>query len=108
MKPRLVPLKAAAVAERLDAGRAALVDIREPDEFQPRHVDGALSRPLSTFEPNRLGLPAGRDVIFMCKTGMRTNANCDRLAAAIGEDAYVLEGGLDAWAAAGLPVSSAA
>jgi rhodanese-related sulfurtransferase len=36
---------------------------------------------------------------------MRTGANCDRLAAAVDGQAYVLEGGVDAWAAAGLPVS---
>jgi rhodanese-related sulfurtransferase len=100
----LIPLKPTVVAERLNAGAAVLVDIREPEEFAPRHIDGALSRPLSSFDPDRLGLDAGRQVIFTCRTGMRTGANCDRLRAAIPGEAYVLEGGLDAWAAAGLPV----
>ena len=104
---RLVPLKPADVAARMGDGRAALVDIREPDEFRPRHVAGAMSRPLSAFDPNRLDVEPGREIIFMCKTGMRTGANCDRLAASVGRDAFVLEGGLDAWAAAGLPVASA-
>ena len=35
---------------------------------------------------------------------MRTTANGDRLRAAVEGDAYILEGGLDAWIAAGLPV----
>lgn len=33
---------------------------------------------------------------------MRTNSNCDRLAAHVGEPAYVLDGGLDGWKKAGL------
>ncbi len=35
---------------------------------------------------------------------MRTAANCERLAKSVGGPALVLEGGVDAWAAAGLPV----
>ena len=37
---------------------------------------------------------------------MRTRSNCDRLVAAIDGQAYVLEGGLDAWKQAGLPVDA--
>jgi rhodanese-related sulfurtransferase len=92
------------VADRLRAGNATLVDIREPDEFARRHVRGALSRPLSAFEAAHLKIGAGRDVVFTCRSGMRTNANCDRLAAAVDGPAYILQGGVDGWAAAGLPV----
>jgi rhodanese-related sulfurtransferase len=37
---------------------------------------------------------------------MRTAGACDRLAAPVSGDAFVLEGGLDAWAKAGLPVAT--
>ena len=104
MTATLIPLSPSRVAERLADGRAVLVDIREPDEFARRHVKGALSRPLSGFEQAHLRLEAGRDVVFTCRSGMRTGANCDRLRAAVDGEAYLLDGGLDAWAAAGLPV----
>jgi rhodanese-related sulfurtransferase len=94
------------VADRLRAGRVTLVDIREPDEFARRHIRGALSRPLSDFAKARLKVEAGRDVVFTCRSGMRTQANCARLAAAVDGTTYVLEGGVDAWAAAGLPVEA--
>jgi rhodanese-related sulfurtransferase len=46
-----------------------------------------------------------RAVIFHCRSGARTSANASGLAAAAGAcDAYILEGGLDAWKRAGLPV----
>jgi hypothetical protein len=43
-------------------------------------------------------------VIYHCRSGMRTDANAAQLAAASPCEAYLLEGGIDAWRAAGLPV----
>ena len=105
MTARLIPLKPADLAARLAAGRVTLIDIREPDEFATGHVAGALSRPLSAFDAAHLGTAPGREVVFTCRTGMRTGSHCDRLADRIEGQAYVLEGGLDAWRAAGLPVA---
>ena len=102
MTAKLVPLSPADVAARVKSGRAHLVDIREPDEVAREHIAGAARVPLSTFEGADLNIAPDRDVIFMCRTGNRTGANCDRLAARVQGEAYVLEGGLDAWKAAGL------
>ena len=92
------------VQARIAAGRAVLVDIREADEFARAHVPGARSQPLSAFEQAHLAIDPDADVVFTCRTGMRTAGACDRLAARVSGDAYVLDGGLDAWAKAGLPV----
>jgi rhodanese-related sulfurtransferase len=104
MTTPLNPLKPEEVARRLADGRAVLIDIREADEFARRRASGALSRPLSTLDAKGLGLSDAREVIFTCRSGMRTGANGQRLAAACGRPAHVLEGGLDAWGQAGLPV----
>lgn len=93
------------VQARLAAGRGVLVDIRESDEFARSHVPGALSQPLSAMERAHLAIAPGADVIFTCRTGMRTAGACDRLAARVEGQAYVLDGGLDAWSKAGLPVA---
>jgi rhodanese-related sulfurtransferase len=105
MSAQLIPLKPAEVAERIAKRGAALVDVREPDEFRRRHVPGALSHPLSGLDAAGLNVGPAREVIFTCKSGMRTAAACERLAEAVGGPALVLEGGLDAWAAAGLPIA---
>lgn len=94
------------VRERIDTGSAVLVDIREPDEFARSHVKGAQSQPLSTWEKAHLTIDPDADVIFTCRSGMRTAGACDRLAARVNGDAFVLDGGLDAWAKAGLPVET--
>jgi rhodanese-related sulfurtransferase len=104
MSANLISLKPNEVADLLEHRRAVLVDIREPDEFARRRIRGALSRPLSALDQARLAAGPGRKVVFTCRSGLRTVENRDRLRAAAGGDAYVLEGGLDAWASAGLPV----
>jgi rhodanese-related sulfurtransferase len=100
----LTPLKPAIVADRVRFGRAILVDIRESDEFARRHVKGSLSRPLSGFEAAHLKIEPGKEVIFTCRSGMRTAANCERLAKSVDGAAFILDGGVDGWAAEGLPL----
>ena len=94
------------VRERIDTGRAVLVDIREADEFARSHIRGAQSQPLSTWEKAHLNIDPRADVIFTCRSGMRTAGACDRLATRVNGDAFVLDGGLDAWAKAGLPIET--
>lgn len=104
MTAALVKLSATDVQARLASGRAVLVDIREPDEFARGHVAGAHSQPLSGWEQSHLRLDPDADVVFTCRTGMRTAGACQRLAARVEGEAFVLDGGLDAWREAGLPL----
>ncbi len=86
----------------LDQG-AVLVDIREADEHARERVPGARSNPLSRLAP--VEAPAGKAVIFHCRSGARTAGAASRLADTASCEAYILEGGLDAWKKAGLPVA---
>ncbi len=104
MTATLLPLPPAEVRARIASGHAVLVDIREADEFARSHVPGARSVPLSSWEGAVLPAESGKAVIFTCRSGMRTAGACDRLAARVDGSAYVLEGGLDAWSRAGLPL----
>lgn len=106
MTVTLHPLSPQQVQGRLDSGRAVLVDIREADEFARSHIAGAQSQPLSTWEQAHLSVDPDADVIFTCRSGMRTAGACDRLVARVRGDAFVLDGGLNAWAKAGLPVAT--
>lgn len=103
-KNPLTPLDPVSVSERLKAGEMKLVDIREPDEYAQEHIPGAVSLPLSGLQKSGLHVGGNEHVVFHCKSGMRTNANCDALAAQVDGEAYVMQGGLQAWKKAGLPV----
>ncbi len=100
--PKISPLSAKRL---LDQG-AILVDIREADEHAREKVIGAHHLPLSKLDEADLALHEGKPVIFHCKSGARTMGNASRLAqkASGACEAFIIEGGLDAWKKAGLPV----
>ena len=99
--PHISPAKA---KELIDRG-AVLVDIREFDEHVRRKIPGARHAPLSQLDKLEIGTDAKtKTVIFHCRTGNRTASNADRLTQCTDCDAYILDGGIDAWKSAGLPV----
>lgn len=91
-------------AKRLIDKGALVVDIRERDEYAREHIPQALSRPLSTLSEGGLDVGGASQVVFHCKSGARTGSNAARLASAASCEAFVLEGGLEAWKRAGFPV----
>jgi rhodanese-related sulfurtransferase len=97
-----LPIVSPMNAQRLIGQGAILIDIREADEHARERVPGARHEPLSQLGAVRSG--DASVVIFHCRSGARTAANANRLAAAADCDAYVLEGGIEAWKKAGLPV----
>lgn len=91
-----------AEAHRLIESGAALIDIRSADEHARERIAGALNVPLDRLSPDAT---PGDVLIFHCRSGMRTGQASSRLAeAAAGRECYVVEGGLNAWGGAGLPV----
>jgi rhodanese-related sulfurtransferase len=94
-------------AKRLIDAGAILVDIREADEHARERIPGAHHLALSCLDEADLAVHQGKPVIFHCRSGARTRTNADLLAGRAGGrcEAYVIEGGLDAWRQAGLPVA---
>lgn len=103
----LPAIKPAEARRLLDDG-ALLIDIREIDEHAREKIPGTRHLPLSKLDEADLAVHQGKPVIFHCKSGARTLANAPRLAAKLGKtcEAFIVEGGLDAWRKAGLPVVS--
>lgn len=102
----LKPIAAADLKRKLDSGEAILIDIREHDEHAREHILGARLAPLSAIDAHDFDRDRGKTAVFHCKSGMRTQGNAARLLSRGFADAYFLQGGLDAWKAAGLPVHS--
>jgi rhodanese-related sulfurtransferase len=93
---------------RLADGTAVLVDIREPAEHAREAIPGAKLHSLSTLDVSalsELGGANGPALIFHCQSGMRTADNASRLRACGVPEAYILQGGLSGWKAAGYPTS---
>ena len=104
-----VPPKA--VADEVAAGRAVLVDVREPEEWQHGHIEGSVPAPRGLLEffadptsPRyQKALDPNRRVIVVCASGARASLAAVTLKELGYEDVALLKGGLKSWTAAGLP-----
>lgn len=91
----------------VDAGEAAMLDVRRTDEWDDAHVPGVPNVSLGTL-PRRLDeVPADRPLIVHCKSGSRSAIAASMLAAR-GQTVYNLAGGIDRWRADGQPVETSA
>jgi rhodanese-related sulfurtransferase len=100
----------AVAAQHLRSDTAIIVDIREAHEYARVRIEGSLSRPLSTLSSAALKaeITDGKTVILCCQSGMRTAAHRHRLKGDGPLELMVLEGGIDAWTNAGLPLTRSA
>ena len=96
-------INAQRAAQLIDNG-AVLIDIRSNDEYARQHISGAKCIPVGEISADKL--PPNATLIFSCLSGMRTQSNAQNLAqcACNCGEVYLLDGGLKAWKAAGLPI----
>jgi sulfur-carrier protein adenylyltransferase/sulfurtransferase len=87
--------------ELLDSGKkVALIDVREPVEWDINHIDGAQLVPKSTIDSGEglAKLPQDRISVLYCKTGVRSAEALATVHKAGFADAKHLQGGIVAWA----------
>jgi rhodanese-related sulfurtransferase len=70
--PQVRNLTPQEVAQGLRDGRLLLVDVREPNETAVERFPEAVLVPLSSFDPAAIPEPAGREVVFACRSGRRS------------------------------------
>ena len=98
--------KPAELEQLIEAGRTVrttaplLVDVREPHEYAEGHLIGSVNIPLGDLAARFAELPEDSPVVFMCRSGGRSQRACDLAAHAGVRSVSNLEGGLMAWAAA--------
>jgi sulfur-carrier protein adenylyltransferase/sulfurtransferase len=87
--------------ELLESGKkVALIDVRDPAEWDINHIDGAQLIPTSLINSGEglAELPQDRMPVLYCKTGVRSAAALAALKKAGFADAVHLQGGIVAWA----------
>ena len=84
----------------------AVIDVREPHEYQAGHIPSATLIPVNSVFARREELPKDGKILFVCAVGQRS-ALAAEMAAAAGlpaERLYTLDGGTEAWRKSGGPV----
>jgi rhodanese-related sulfurtransferase len=102
--PTIVPAEVSAVVER---GCGTLVDVRTPAEFREVHAEGAHLVPLDGLDRKAAEAARGANtgpLYFLCASGIRATKAAQKLRNLGLDEVVVVEGGTNAWVAAGLPV----
>jgi CRP-like cAMP-binding protein len=96
LKPPMVKWVLPADAARLAKDGATVLDVRMPEEFAQRCIDGAINVPLYRLrEDGGNTLPAGGELVVYCNTGERSAAAAFILNG-LGYTVHALHGGLGA------------
>jgi rhodanese-related sulfurtransferase len=97
-----------ALSQRQDV---ELIDVRTPEEFSEVHAAFARSVPMDTIDPHELvasrQLPADEPLYFICKMGGRSGRVCMGMESSGYPNVVNVEGGTEAWIAAGFPAGCA-
>src|SRR5688500_19038385 len=105
--PTLAPILSPSELATLTSSRpdVRVLDVRTPGEFESVHIRGAYNVPLDTLSEHSAEISGvSAPVILVCQSGGRARRAEAALKAAGMANLHVLEGGMGAWVAAGLPV----
>ena len=91
------------VADLLASGGVELIDVRERYERDAGHIEGSRHVELERLASEAETVPRDRPVVFQCRLGSRSAMAAHAFRSA-GFDAYNLDGGIQAWVDAGLPI----
>ena len=103
MHPDIPSIAVAAIPDPLPDG-VSVLDVREQEEWDHGHIEGAVHVPLMQLPSRRDEVPDGR-VLVVCKIGGRSMQATHYLSQQ-GYDAVNLGGGMIDWAGAGRPMLS--
>ncbi len=100
----LIPTTAASLLREYPTAR--ILDVRTPGEFEAAHIGGAYNVPLDTIPEHaqEIGRITDAPILLVCQSGQRAR-RADASLRTIGmSNIHVLDGGMNAWIAAGLGV----
>lgn len=85
--------------------QVVIVDVREQDEWDAGHIEGAIFIPLGQLEQRIGELDAykGQKIVLQCRSGRRSASATALLTNSGFEQAHNMKGGILAWDKAGLP-----
>jgi len=81
-----------------------ILDVRNVPELAEGRIEGSVNIPMNELPARLAEVPEGRDVVAVCKKGMRS-FNAAGWLRQMGRSAVSLQGGIDQWKALGLPVA---
>jgi sulfur-carrier protein adenylyltransferase/sulfurtransferase len=108
-KTKIEDLSPAEAKSEIDAGGVALVDTREPHEYEEAHIEGGRLVPPGVLRDEIASVVPDQSqrVILYCRSGNRSGKAAQEMSELGYENVANVDGGILAWQEQGLPVVTA-
>lgn len=107
LQPRGKRASSLQVTQLINRGKTTVLDVRDAAEFAKGHLRDAKNIPLADLSSRigELDKSKGKTIVVVCQAGVRADKAVKQIAAAGFDDVVSLDGGVQAWQAAGLPTA---
>lgn len=95
-----------AAVDLINNEQAAVVDLRDSKTFETGHIIDSIQATDADFSLPKMNKYKNKPLILVCARGLQSSAIAAKLSAQ-GYKPYVLQGGIEGWKAAGLPLIKA-
>jgi len=85
---------------------AFVLDVRQPEEWNQGHIEGATLIPLGDLASRVNELPKNQDIVVVCRSGNRSAQGRDILREAGLSNSTSMAGGMNDWIGAGYPATT--
>jgi rhodanese-related sulfurtransferase len=84
---------------KMNNGNTVVIDVRELDEFNKGHIEGAVNLPLSKIKEQISSFDAYKNnqVLIVCQDGTRSATTGKIITKAGHKDVFVITGGMQSW-----------
>jgi rhodanese-related sulfurtransferase len=108
LRPKTTHSNEITVAQAYDKFQqgAFILDVRTQAEWDQAHIANSILIPLEQLQNRITEVPRDRDIVVVCRTGVRSRTGMNILQDAGYTRAVCMTGGLTAWKAAGYPLES--
>jgi len=99
----------ARTTELVNREDALLIDVSPATDFEKGHIVGSQSIPMAQFNPKThksLAQSQERKIILVCRAGVTADSAAKQLVKAGFKHVHVLDGGIQSWRQADLPLRS--
>ncbi len=83
---------------------AAILDVRNPDEYLEKHVPGAVLVPLPELGERLDDVPVERPLYVICARGSRSRSAAEAMRLQLGWEVMNVSAGTEGWAESGRPL----
>ncbi len=103
---QMLPVVDIAEVQDLLSGGALILDVRAKSEYDEAHIPGAIHAFYGTLARQLDTLPSDRTLLVTCASGIRSQIATSLLQKHGFQNVLLIDGGMNAWQAYGLPVES--